>query len=112
MTKAKLTILIFLGNFLTPVRAAEDELMTVAAERDRLAPVAEEARWRARQLERQLTDSQAAAETAQAVRAGMMMPPMSSRCSAEAYSRSFHGQTAANLQGVYKHCYGAHNNQR
>ncbi len=43
--------------------------MTVAVERDRLAPAAEEARWRARQLERQLTDSQAAAETAQAVRA-------------------------------------------
>ena len=49
-------------------RAAEDELMTVAADRDRLAPAAEEARWRARQLERQLADSQAAAETAQAVR--------------------------------------------
>ena len=48
--------------------------MTVAAERDRLAPAAEEARWRARQLERQLTDSQAAAETAQAVRYSVMMP--------------------------------------
>ena len=54
-------------------RAAEDELMAVATERDRLAPAAEEARWRARQLERQLTDSLAAAETAQTVRPGFRM---------------------------------------
>ena len=42
--------------------------MAVAEERDRLAPAAEEARWRARQLERQLAESQAATEAAQAVR--------------------------------------------
>ena len=42
--------------------------MTVAEERDRLAPAAEEARWRARQLERQLAESQAAADAAQTVR--------------------------------------------
>lgn len=41
--------------------------MAVASERDRLAPAAEEARWRSRQLERQLAESQAAAATAQAV---------------------------------------------
>ena len=57
----------------SPPRAAEDELMAVAGDRDRLAPAAEEARWRARQLERQLDESRAAAEAAQAVNPAVPM---------------------------------------
>ncbi|KAL0021874.1 hypothetical protein WJX77_010346 [Trebouxia sp. C0004] len=48
-----------------PERAAEDELMVVADEKDKLAPQLEEARWRNRQLEKdvqQLQDTSNATE--------------------------------------------------
>ena len=41
-------------------RAAEDELMTVADEKDKLAPQLEEARWRNRQLEKDVQQLQEA----------------------------------------------------
>ena len=40
------------------LRDAEDELVAVAEEKDKLAPQLEEARWRGRQLERELADAQ------------------------------------------------------
>ena len=46
-------------------RAAEDELMAVADEKDKLAPQLEEARWRNRQLEKdvqQLQDTSSATD--------------------------------------------------
>lgn len=46
-------------------RAAEDELMTVADEKDKLAPQLEESRWRSRQLEKdvqRLQESSSAAD--------------------------------------------------
>ena len=39
-------------------RDAEEELVTVADEKDRLAPQVEEARWRSRQLEKELSEVQ------------------------------------------------------
>ena len=41
-----------------PCRDTEDELMTVADEKDRLAPQVEEAKWRSRQLEKELQEAQ------------------------------------------------------
>lgn len=42
-------------------RGAEDELVAVAEEKERLAPAVEEARWRGRQLERELGEAQVGA---------------------------------------------------
>ena len=48
--------------------AAQEELAGAAAERERLAPQMEEARWRARQAERDAAEARAAAAAAQQVR--------------------------------------------
>ena len=51
----------------TLCRAAEEELCSVAEERDRLLPQLEELRWRNRQADRELAQLQEAAEATQQV---------------------------------------------
>ena len=50
-----------------PCRAAEDELMAVADEKDKLAPQLEESRWRNRQLEKDVQRFQVSSATAEQV---------------------------------------------
>ena len=52
-------------------RAAEDELMTVADEKDKLAPQLEEARWRNRQLEKDVQQLQDTSNATEQVRVSL-----------------------------------------
>ena len=56
-----------LASLIEPCRAAEDELMTVADEKDKLAPQLEESRWRNRQLEKDVQRLQASSASAEQV---------------------------------------------
>lgn len=56
-----------LGTTFAPCRAAEDELMTVADEKDKLAPQLEESRWRNRQLEKDVQRLQTSSASADEV---------------------------------------------
>lgn len=47
-----------ISAYSTTNRDAEDELVSVAEEKERLAPQVEEAKWRARQLEKELGETQ------------------------------------------------------
>lgn len=52
-------------------RAAEDELMAVADEKDKLAPQLEEARWRNRQLEKDVQQLQDTSNATEQVRVSL-----------------------------------------
>jgi hypothetical protein len=49
-------------------RAAEEELMAVGDERDKLLPLLEEARWRGRQAEKEAAELRESLATVQKVR--------------------------------------------
>jgi hypothetical protein len=57
----------------------QEELAGVSAERERLAPQVEEARWRTRQAEREAAEAQAAAAAAQQVRSLLDAEPAGGR---------------------------------
>ena len=86
-------------------RAAEDELMTVADEKDKLAPQLEEAKWRNRQLEKDMQQLQDTGHAAEQVCAcclpafavlQLWQPKQSWQFSLSAWILTYKKQSAAN----------------